>query len=191
MASRASRCACSARSAASGDADQPDVAERPVHGEREEGDQTGAARGAGDGTDGEHREGEAQRPAAPQPDCGTGDGAEPLVDDGEGVRGVRIVGQGVRAQYADDDGQQEAAEVDDPVARGTPGPRGRPEQSAPLPPGTGVGTGVGFESVEHRRREEPPSAREHRRGLGNGRRPVTTHVRQIYAATAGATPAES
>ncbi len=145
-------------------ADPGDVAEGPVHGQGEEDDHRGAARGVRDQADGDHRDREPERPAAAQPHRAAGEHPEQLVHNGQGVRGRGVVPEGLRRGQADEQGQQEADGVDDPVACGPAGPSGPFD--------------VGIEFVGHGGRQQPAAPREGRRYLCC---PVSGHGRQIYA----------
>lgn len=162
-----------------GAADPGHVPEGPVHGEGEEGDEAGAARGVGHEADRDHRHGEADGPAAAQPDGRAGERSQHLVEDGEGLRQAGFVPDRLHAEEPDEHGQQEAGEVDDPVTRGPRGPHGPPSGAGLT--GGGCVTGHGGEVVvEQGRRQQPAPPRE-----GGGLRPrlVTIHGRQIYAGT--------
>ena len=131
--------------------------DRPaVHGDAEQPDQRGAARGRRDAAEQDGQQRDADRPAAPQPDRQAGDHAGGDDQDGDGGRRVRaVLEQGAGAVDAAADGDEEAGRVDDPVA--TAARRG--------PLGALVALGL-------RRREQPLQPRGAARGgqaaRGNG-----------------------
>ncbi len=148
-----------------GAADPGDVPERPVHGDREQGDHGGPARTVGHQADEDHRDGEADRPAAAQPDRGAAQGAQDQVGGQQAVGHARVVHHGAGGHREQEADQQKAAHVDDPV----------PSRPARPP---ALGQGVRGEFVGQGGREQPPAAVELPRGR---RRLVTLHGRSIYA----------